>query len=887
MRKTPMWRKYLRFWGADPPADVDTEISFHFEELVKHYVARGMTADRARSEASRRFGSIARVRAECVTIDEGSVRAARRRDAADALWQDVLDACRGLTRNPGFTVGAALILAVGIGFNTTIYSFNKALFFPSLPVGDAPHLVRISAQNMARGAFAAPLSEGEFADVTAGNRSFLDVAAYVIRPATLTGGTQAERIAVMWATTNLFSLLQVQPSLGRDFRSDEAAGDGSPVAILSHRAWENRFAGDRMVVGRDIHLDGRPHTVIGVMPDGFWFELRDIEVWLPHPGLRADGARDARTLTTVARLDPHISPQAAQADMQALGERLAQDHPGTNSGWNILVTGLLRLGPGEETFFALVTTLLGLLLAAACAHVANLLLARGVERRGEIAIRAALGAGRGRILRQLFAESVALAVAGGVCSLLVTFPILRQIRAVLGSRTPLLENLSLDGMALGITAGLIVVASVLFGLAPALRLSTVTAGDAMKQPPGGPITGRRRRPLASLMIGLETAVATLTVIVSVLFVRASSNVLAIPLGFDTKGVLTFRIEPPDYKYPLPEAASRAMTEIHARLRELPSIGAVGAAVRLPLNFGPGLPTEAVTIDGRQDRPQEQSPWAVTAVVTPGYFEALGIPVLQGRSFDDGDAASSAPVALVSRSVQRAYWPDQAAVGRRLRLGGADATGPWLTVIGVVDDVRPFDPSSPQVRQLYLPLAQNPVRALTYFVATGADPASRFQDVRLAVRETDPELPVLDLGTLTSAIDSALSGPQLAARSISANAVIALLLALTGVYSVVTFASSRRRREIAIRVALGGRRSAVVTMLLRQALAPTFAGIVIGLALAAIATRAIAVLLYGVNPLDPLTYALTAASLTAAAAAASCVPAIRATRVNAALALRAE
>ena len=887
MSKTAMWRRYLRFWGTDPPADVDAEIAFHVEQLTKHYVARGMSPEQAQAQASRRFGSVSRVRADCLTVDKGLAQEVRRREALDALRHDVGDAWRGLTKHPGFTAGAALILALGIGLNTTVYSFNKALLFPTVPIVDAPRIVRLWVQNMARGVFITPLSEGEVADLARATRSFEAVAAYAVQPVTLTGGVDAERIPAMRATTNLFPLLRVSPALGRTFTPEDATGDEPAVAILSHRTWQNRFAGDPQAVGRDIHLDGRRHTIVGILPEGFWFESREIEVWLPRPSPRGDGARDARTLMAVARLQEDVSSQAAQADVQALGKRLAQDHPDTNGGWDIVLTGLLPLGPGENIFFALVTTLLGLLLAAACAHVANLLLARGMERRGEIAIRAALGAGRRRILRQLFVESVALSIVGGACSLLVSFPILAQIRALLGPRTPFLSDLSLDGVALGITAGLVVVATLLFGLAPALRLSSITAGDAMRQPPGGPMTSRPRRPLTSLLIGLEVTIATLAVIVSVLFVRASSNVLSIPLGFKPEGVITFRIEVPEYKYRQPDNAARVLKEIHTRLQRLPSIAAAGAAVRLPLNLGPGLPTEAIMLDGRRDIPEDQSPWAVTSVVTPGYFEALGIPVLDGRSFDDRDAAASTPVAVVSRSMARVYWPGQSAVGRRLRLGGADAAGPWLTVIGVVDDVRPVDPSSPQVRQLYRPFDQGPVRALTYFVATGGDPTSRLQDVRLAVRESDPELPVLELRALTNAVGDVLSGGRLATRSIWMNAALALALAITGVYSVVAFASARRRREIAIRVALGGSRPAIVAMLLRQALRPAFVGVGIGLVLAALASRAIALLLYGVDPLDPLTYGLTAASLCVAAAAASCFPAIRATRVDAAGALRSE
>jgi predicted permease len=879
-----MWRRYLRLWGPNPRADFEAEISYHLDELVAYLIARGMTPEQAQSEATRRFGSVSRVRAECAVVDRQSIRETRRRDLRDALWNDFLDAGRGLTRTPGFTVGAALILALGIGLNTATYSFNKALLFPSVPIGDVPHVVRLWSQNMGRGVFANPLSEGEIADLAASTRSFETIAAYALQPMTITGGPTAERVPVVRATINLFPLLQVAPSRGRPFTSEDATRQTDPVAILSDRAWRNRFAGSADVVGRTIHFDGRTYTIVGVMPERFWFESRDVEAWLPMPYPRTDGVRDARTLMAIARLDRDIASDRAQADVQIVAARMAKDHTQSNAGWDVMLTGLLPFGPGETVFLAMVTTLMALLLAAGCAHIANLLLARGMERRGEIAIRAALGASRGRILRQLLAESVALALSGGALSLAVAFPIILQIRAILGPATPYLSELSLDPTALLVTGGTIVISSLLFGVAPALRLSKITATETMKQSTTGPIAGRRR-PLASLLIGFEVMVATLALVVTMLFIQAANNVFRLPFGFTSEGVVTFRIDVPEYKYAERDDAVRVLSRIRDRLEQMPSVTAAGGAIRMPLNSGLGLPVEPITIEDLDNPPTDKGPWAITSVVTPGYFDALGIALVDGRSFERRDDATAPGVAVVSRSLARAYWPNHSPVGRRLTLG--DGSRPWLTVIGVVDDVRPRDPTSPQVRQLYLPLMQRPIRALTYFVATRDDPAARFQDVRGAVRDVDADLPVLDLRTLTAAMDDTFKGQRFGQNAMRVNAIIAVLLSLTGVYSVVAFASARRRREIAIRVALGGARTAIVTMLLAQALRPAFVGVAVGLVLAALASRAISVVLFLVDPLNPMFYGFAAIILCAATAAASCFPAIRATRVDAAAALRAE
>jgi len=882
--KIPMWRRYLRLWGPNPRADVDAEISYHLDELVAYLIARGMTPDQAHAEAMRRFGSVPRVRAECEIVDQQSIRETRRRDVRDALWNDILDAFRGLRRTPGLTIGAALILTLGIGLNTATYSFNKALLFPSVPIGDAARVVRLWSQNMGRGVFANPLSEGEIADLAASTRSFETIAAYVLQPMTITGGPTAERVPVVRATINLFPLLQVAPSRGRPFTSEDATRQTDPVAILSDRAWRNRFAGSADVVGRTIHLDGRTYTIVGVMPERFWFEARGVEVWLPMPYPRTDGVRDARTLMAIARLDRDIASDRAQADVQIVAARMAKDHTQSNAGWDVMLTGLLPFGPGEKVFLAMVTTLMALLLAAGCAHIANLLLARGLERRGEIAIRAALGASRARILRQLFVESLAFSIIGGSFSLLVALPIVLQIRAILGPATPYLSELSLDPAALLMTAGFIVICSLLFGVAPALRLSKITATATMKQSATGPIGGRRR-PLASLLIGFEVMVATLALVVTMLFIQAANNVFRLPFGFKSEGVVTFRIDVPEYKYAERDDAARVLSRIRDRLERMPSVTAAGGAIRMPLNSGLGLPVEPITIEDLDNPPTDKAPWAITSVVTPGYFEALGIALVDGRAFERRDDATAPGVAVVSRSLARAYWPNQSPVGRRLTLG--DGSRPWLTVIGVVDDVRPRDPTSPQVRQLYLSLMQGPIRALTYFVATRDDPAGRFHDVRGAVRDVDADLPVLDLRTLTAAMDDTFKGQRFGQNTMQVNAVIAVLLALTGVYSVVAFASARRRREIAIRVALGGRRLPIVTMLLAQTLRPAFVGVAVGLVLSTLASRAIAVTLYLVEPLNPLFYGFAAVVLCAATAAASCFPAIRATRVDAASALRAE
>ena len=678
----------------------------------------------------------------------------------------------------------------------------------------------------------------------------------------------------------------MSPATGRAFAPQDAADDADPVAILSDRSWRNRFGSDPAAVGRDIVLDGRRHTIVGVMAADFWFDSKDVEVWLLRAFPRVQDARDRRLLMAIGRLRSDATTPSAQTEMQALAQRLAREHSQTNAGWNIFVTGLLPFGPGEKVFFGLVTTLTSLLLAAACAHIANLLLARGMERQGEISIRTALGARRGRIIRQLFVESAALSLLGGVCSVLVALPIIAQIRVLLGPRTSYLSDLALDGTALGVTAGFALLACVLFGLAPALRLSSVTAGDAMKQPPGGTIVGRRKRPLANALIGLEVAVATVALIVTALYARAADNVLAVPLGFEPENVVTFRLDVPEYKYPDADAAAQVLRDVHQRLEVLPSIKAAGAATRPPLNMGLGLPTDVITLEDRPEIPGEQSPGRSPPRSCPGtssrlaslFFRVahstLGMGKVPGALRSSVDRWPGHTGQTWIPSVAGCEWDQTRPRHGSPSLASWKTFVPWIRISPGAADVHCHLPSRRDERScISSPRAMNRSAACRAY--------------RLAVREIDPELPVLDLQPMTEFMSTALSGAELGRKSLQVNAAITVLLAVSGVYSVVAFAVARRRREIAIRVAVGGSPSSIVSLILRQALRPALVGLAIGLVLSALLGRAITLMLFGVDPHDPLTYAVTTFALCLAAAVASCIPAIRATRTNSVAALRAE
>ena len=883
----PSFRRLFRFpWrtARQIEREVDEELQLHLELRAEELVESGLTPEAAREEAARQFGDLASTREYCCALDRETEKATRRSTLLDELRQDLRYGARLLRRSPGFTISVVLTLAIVIGANTTVFSLIRALVFPSLPVAKNHRLVLLWGVNPARGVHISPLSEADLADLQQATRSFTDIAAYALERPHLTGGTRPDRIFAIRGTTNLLPLLGVRPAVGRGFRPGDARGQDD-VVLLSHRAWELRFAADPGVVGQTVQLEGRPHTVIGVLPEGFWFASRDVQAWLPLGDPRPDAPHEARTLQVVGRLAPPATAAEAQAEVEILAQRAAAEHPATNEGWGIWVTGLLPLGPGERVFFGLVMGLVALLLAAACAHVANLQLARGVDRHAELAIRSALGASRRRLGRQLLVESALLASLGALGSLLIAGPCIGLLRAVLGPRTPYLADLRLDTDALALTLGLAVGTTLLSGFVPAIRGSRCDVAGILKGGTSG--ASRRVTRMHGALVAGEAAVATLLLIVTVLFVRSGQAAVAVELGFRTERVLTFRLEAPAYKYPETLDAAPLLAGILEELRELPGVEGAGAATQRPVQLGRSLPVATVTVEDRLGGFSSEPDWAQETSVTTGYFEALEIPLVAGRLYERRDAASDQESVVVNRAMAERYWPERDPVGRRLKRGPAEADVPWLTVVGVVGNVRNDDPPSPPPPRLYLLEPRHPARALMYFMATRDDPREHFEAVRSAVARVDSEQPVTELRGLDQVMRDDYAGASLGSGALEAFGLVAVALASIGVYSLLAYSVSRRRRELAIRLALGATQRDLLSMVLRQGLRVALVGIVVGVGAALFLSRGLTTILFGVGPSDPLTYGTVVLLIVAVTAVASFLPAVRAARGDPVAALRHE
>jgi putative ABC transport system permease protein len=876
----PRFRRLFRFPSRTTrqiEREVDEELRFHLDMRAAELVERGLVPSAAREEALRQFGDLEATRAYCREQDLQTEKATGRSTLLEEVRQDLRFGTRLLRRSPGFTLSTVLTLALAIGVNTTVFSLVRALIFPSVPVTEPHRLVHLWAMNPTRSVYISPLSEGDVLDLRQGTRSLEDVAAYALERPHLTGGTQPDRIVALRGTTNLLPLLGVRPALGRGFRPGDGRPGRSDLVLLSHRAWELRLHADPTVVGRTIRLEGRPHTVIGVLPEGFWFASRDAQVWLPHGDPPLDASREARGLQVIGRLAPSATAAAAQAEMDVLAHRAESAHPTTNEGWGIRVTGLLPLGPGEKIFFALVVGLVALLLAAACAHVANLQLARGVDRHPELAVRSALGAGRRRLVRQLLVESALLASLGAAGSVLVAAPCLGVLRAVFGARTPYLAALHLDGASFLLTLGLAAGATLLSGFVPAIRGSRCDIASVLR---GGTSSASRRvtRWHGALVAG-EAAVATVLLIVTVLVVRSGQAAMAVGLGFRTERVLTFPLEAPTYKYAEATDAGPLMARVLEAVRDLPGVHAAGAATDRPVQLGRNLAAVGITVEGRPPSPDREPDWAQETAVTTGYFEALGIPLLAGRLFEAEDVASVQEPVVVNRAMAERYWSGGDAVGRRLKRGPADSPGPWLTVLGVVGNVRADDPASPPPPRLYLLEPRHPARALIYFAATEDAPRTHFEDVRTAVRQVDPELPLPPVRSLEQVLDDDYAGAVLGQNALETLGLVAVVLACLGVYSMLAYSVSRRRREMAIRLAVGASERSLLCLVLRQGLRAVLVGVVVGAGVALFVSRGLKVLLFGVTPSDPLTYGVIALLVVSVTMAASILPARRAARAD--------
>jgi len=809
------------------------------------------------------------------------------------LWQDLRYGLRALAKRPGFTTVAVVTLALGIGANTAIFSVVNAVLLRPLPYREADRLVvALHGGNN-------PVSPIDFAEWRGQNTVFEQMAAAEFWSPNLTGRDQPEQLWAVRATDNLFAMLGVEPALGRAFQTGDDQPGAAPVVVLSQRLWQRRFGGDPGVVGQTLVLDGRAHTVVGVMPRGFEFPLfwaTKAEMWAPLPLGERAGSR-AQSLRVFASLKPGVTRERAQVEMDAIARRLALEHPETNAKLDAVVTPLHQkvVGNVRPTLLVLLGAV-GFVLLIGCANVANLLLARANARHREMALRLALGATRGRLVRQLLTESLLLAALGAVAGLLLAFWVVGLfVSGVPEDALPRQQAVGIDSAALAFTALLSLVTAAFFGLAPALQASRADVNEALKeggrQASGGGARGRRLR---RLLIVAEVALAMVLLAGAGLMLKSFVGLRALEPGFDQTNLLTMTVSVAGTRHAPAPLRAAFFDEAVERVRALPGVESASAVNHLPL--AGDIWGFSFNIEGHAAPAPGERPTAAYRVARPDYFRTMRIPILEGRSFDERDNEQAPGVLVINETMARRYWPGEDALGKRIKLGPADAEAPWLTVVGVVNDVKQQEWAEGAGAEMYLPHAQSPnylqnpsprYSYLTLVVRTSSDPERLAAAVRGAVWAIEPNAPVSSVATMDEVIAGQTWQARLSVLLLGGFALAALLLAAVGIYGVLAYSVAQRTHEIGVRMALGARPRDILRMVVGQGMAMALAGIAAGLAGAFALTRLMSRVLFGVSAFDPPTFAAVALLLALVALLACYLPARRATKVDPMVALRYE
>jgi predicted permease len=791
-------------------------------------------------------------------------------------------ALRTALRTPGYSLIVVLTIALAIGANTLLFSIANPLLVRALPLEDPDRLGWIRTANPERGLERDPASLPDFLEWRAAMRSFQALGAYELGSATLTGHGDARRVQTSRATSNLLDIWGMRPQRGRLFEPGEDAPGRELVGVLSHRYWHEAFQGAPDAIGQVLSLDGKPITVVGVLPQSIEIgNLALIDIWAPLP-LDPSAPRDRRTLRVVGRLAPGATVESADAELQPIAAAQTREHPRTNAGRRAYVMSTTNALASSDTWVIL--GLLGVVvlfvLLIACANLANLVLARLVTRRHEDAVRVALGASRWQVVRPVLAESLVLSLAGGLIGLALAFGGLRVVTAA--ATEPFLRSIRIDGYVLAFNVILSLITPVLFALWPAVSSGRSITGGMLHgaRTSAGRTTGRRR----NVLIGSQVALALALLVVSGLVVQSMLYLRRIDLGFDAPNLLTCGFDLTSDRYGDERARARFVGHIESQLAALPRVDGAAIASHLPSLGGDVVRALSGTRhDGSRD---QDRPWASWFSVTPGFFRALGIEVSTGRSLDGTDLSGRRPVAVLNRMAAEKYFDGvDTAVGRTLTIHD-EATGDRaVTVVGVVSDTRDAQVTrtSPQI---YVPFDQWPVASVTAIVRSD-DPNARARDVQSLMRQADPMLAVSELKTVTRLIDDELASARIINGLFISFALLALALAAAGLFGVISYSVGQRRREIGIRLALGASPAAIGRMIVREGLVVSSIGIAAGLGLAALLARAATSLLYGIRASDPVTYAAVVAAILVVTIGAALGPATRAMRVDPARTLRAE
>ena len=818
----------------------------------------------------------------------------------ETWWQDLRHGLRVLASQPAFTTVAVASLALGIGANTAIFSVTNALLLRPLPYEDSDRIAILWQRSPGLGIQQDWFSTGQFLDIKADNQVFTDVAATIGASFNLTGNGIPERIDGARVSSSLFTIFGATAAVGRVFSADEDKPGKPPVVILSNGFWQRRFGSDPSIVGKSLILNGNTFEIVGVMASDFVFNkevmpavngIQNVDLLLPLPlGENARTNRGGEDFNLFAKLKPGVTLERAQADMNVLAQRMKRDYPQNyppNGGLTVSVVPLINQVVGDVRL-ALYVLLgaVGLVLLIACGNVANLLLSRAAVRQKEMAVRAAVGASRERIVRQLLTEAILLSALGGALGLALAMVAVKGLGQFGSAKIPRLDEIGIDGRVLAFTFAISLVTGVVFGLVPALRASRLDLNDVLREGGRGAVGssafGIGHHQLRQLLIATEIALSLVLLIGAGLLIRSYQRITNASPGFDPTGVLSVRVSLPGFKYKGPDEVIAFYQRLEDRLKALPGVEYVGSNYLLPLS-SVALAWEPITIEGYIPKAAgEDLIIASSGYVSPDYFKAMGMPLLKGRYFDERDVRGAPTVAIVDDKLAERFWPGQDPIGKRMRRGDQE---PWRTVVGVVADTKQYEvDGEPPITGFY-PVQQIGIASRYIVIRTKGDPAALSTSVTREVQALDADLPVYDVATMDERLADSLARRRFSMLMLGVFAACASLLAAIGIYGVVSFWVSQRTRELGIRAALGARQLDIMQLVLRQVVVLVAVGIAAGLAAAFGLTRVMSSLLFGVSATDAVTFALLAIALGVVALVATWVPARRAAGVPPIVALR--
>jgi putative ABC transport system permease protein len=803
----------------------------------------------------------------------------------ESIWQDVRYAVRSYVKAPSFTLAVVATLALGIGASTAIFSMVHGIVLRPLAFPDPDRLMFVSETD--RHGSTISVSWLNFVDWRARQHAFESLTASRPDLFTLAGRDRAERLDGRHVTADFFHVLGVRPAFGRDFAATDDRPDAPPVVIVSHELWERSLGATPAAVGSTLALDDRPYTVVGVLPAGFKY-MRPYDVFVPMgpiAGLLYMRAReDHAGYFAVGRLKPGMTIDAAASDLHAIAADLRREHPDTNADIDVSVQPLLSrvVGDVRLTLFVLFGAVSFLLLMA-CVDVANLLVARGASRRHELAVRAALGGGRMRIVRQLLVESTLISAAGGVLGMLLAAALLHVLVAAAPEGTPRLDEIAIDRTALAFAVAAAALCGIVFGLFPAFQASRVGGQDVFVRGRSAGAAAQSHR-LRRVLMAIEVALALVLLTGAGLMGRTLRDLTRVDAGFRSDHLLTLRTLMPRPRW----SHERRVVTIKAladRVGALPGVVSLAAVSALPIDRSNW--NSPFTASDKPAPPRATTPSAAFTIVTPNYFETMGTPLLDGRTFGDADNATAPRVVVINESLARRTWPGENPIGRRLKQGWPEMTTPWREVIGVVGDVKFEGLAENTPLQVYMPLAQEPTPDLAIAVRTAVPPASVQASIETAIRAVDRDLPIFTVRTMERVIDTSVGRERMSVLVLSVFAFVALVLASVGLYGLVAHSVTERTHEIGVRMALGANPRDVIALVVGEGLSMAVAGVVVGLAGSLALAQSIRTLLFGVAPTDPPTFAAVTALLLGVATIACSLPAWRATRLDPTEALRAE